>query len=135
MRRTVAVAIGGASVVVAALSIWLAVVPLVEVERGLSLAPVPEGALITEDVRRSGDDCGALICTQRIRVHSLDQTGSEACEFVADRLSGDVAMLAIGELGVARCGWVVRRGDVLVGLIVEDAPGGTELVVSSRLAP
>jgi hypothetical protein len=135
MERRRALAIGIVAMVVAVAAVVFGVLPVLTVERGLRMPPVPESGVVTEDVRRSDDDCGALVCTQRIRVYAVNRPASEICEFYADRLAGDVEVLAIGDLGVARCGWIVSEGDLIVGVIVEDAPTGTEVVLSARLTP
>jgi hypothetical protein len=132
MKRMVVLGLAATGVAVAAVFWWI--LPVIRVERGLDIPPAPETGVVTEEVRRSGEDCGSLVCPQRIRVFSVAKPASEMCAFYADRLEGDVTVLTIGP-GTARCGWTIRHDRLLIGVIVEEPPGGTEVVVSSRLVP
>ena len=132
MKRMVVGGLVALAVAAAAVQWWI--LPAVRVERGLDVPPAPETGVVTEEVRRSGEGCGDPVCPQRIRVYSVTRPASEMCEFYADRITGDVTVLAVGA-GTARCGWTIRQERLVIGVIVEEPPGGTEVVISSSLVP
>ncbi len=121
--------------VLAAAGLGLVVRPYVVVERAVAAVPQPADGSVTEEIRRRTDGCLGVVCPQRIRVYTVSVPGSVLCDRYARLLPSDARILDIGTEGFARCGWTFDDGPVLVGVVVEEPPGVTELVISARLSP
>lgn len=118
----------------AAAALWFGARPYLLVERALAAVPAPIAGSVTEEIRGRDSGCGQIFCPQRIRVFTVAAPASSLCDEYAGVVPSGARVLGLGEIGTARCGWIFQDGPVLVGVIVEEPPGGTELVVSARLA-
>ena len=125
----------GLLLVVAAAGLGLVVRPYVVIERAIAAVPQPSDGSVTEEIRRRTDGCGGVVCPQRIRVYMVSAPASELCDRYSRLVPSNARVLDIGTEGFARCGWTFDDGRVLVGVVVEEPPGVTELVVSARLSP
>ncbi len=119
----------------AAAGLGLVVRPYVVIERAIAAVPQPPDGSVTEEIRRRTDGCRGVVCPQRIRVYTVSAPGSELCDRYSRLLPSHARVLDIGTEGFARCGWTFDDGPVLVGVVVEEPPGVTELVISARLSP
>ena len=109
--------------------------PTARIEIALRTVPVGSGATLVEDVTRGGRLCVVGDCPERLRVWRSSTPFAARCDetrrWVAT-LDDDVRELDIGTDGFARCGWVVARGSVTLGVVVEEQSPGSDLIVTSR---
>lgn len=109
--------------------------PTARIELALRSVPVGSDATLVEDVTRGGRLCVIGACPERLRVWRSAEPFAARCETTRQwiaTLRDDVRELDIGTDGFARCGWVVERGPVTLGVVVEEQSPGSDLIVTSR---
>ena len=111
--------------------------PMLQIEVALRSVPAGADAVLVEDLTRGERLCWAGACLERLRVWRSERPFAVRCDDVEAWID-DVAdthpvrRLDIGAEGFARCGWIVERGEVRLGVVVEEQRPGSDLIVTSR---
>lgn len=124
------VLVGVVVVAAAAVLLW----PTFRIELALSSVPVGEAELV-EEITRGRRFCWAGTCPERLVVWRAPTPAHARCAEVErwiGTLEEPVRLLDIGTEGFARCGWIIDRDPVVLGVVVEEQSPGSDLIVTSR---